>query len=180
MRLVVLYGPPGVGKLTIGGELAALTGFRLFHNHLTVDLVTAIFPPNSGAWNALAREIRREVFSAAAQAEVDLILTRAPRAADGAEIERVTAMIAPVLAVGGEVSFVQLTCGRVEHLRRLQSDGRRGHKLTDPEILTDLYDLDATLPFAPHLQLDTTDLTPTEAAARIAKHFELPRLGERA
>ena len=44
MRLVVLYGPPGVGKLTVGGELATLTGFRLFHNHLTVNLATAIFP----------------------------------------------------------------------------------------------------------------------------------------
>ena len=39
MKLVILYGPPGVGKLTVGRELAARTGFKLFHNHLTVDLV---------------------------------------------------------------------------------------------------------------------------------------------
>ena len=42
MRLVVLYGPPGVGKLTVGTELSELTGFKLFHNHLTVNLVTSV------------------------------------------------------------------------------------------------------------------------------------------
>src|ERR1700687_711257 len=79
MRLVVLYGPPGVGKLTIGTELSELTGFKLFHNHLTVDLVTSVFPPGSEAWNRLARRIRLAVFAEAAHEGVDLILTRAAR-----------------------------------------------------------------------------------------------------
>jgi hypothetical protein len=47
MRLVVLYGPPGVGKLTVGTALSELTGFKLFLNHLTVNLVTSVFPPGS-------------------------------------------------------------------------------------------------------------------------------------
>ncbi len=38
MQLVYLYGPPGVGKLTVARELVALTGFKLFHNHLAVNL----------------------------------------------------------------------------------------------------------------------------------------------
>ncbi len=45
MRLVFIYGPPGVGKLTVATALATLTGYRLCHNHLTVNLVTALFPP---------------------------------------------------------------------------------------------------------------------------------------
>jgi hypothetical protein len=71
-----------VGKLTVGGELAALTGIKLFHNHLTVNLVTAVFPPGSEAWNRLARKIRLDVLDEVARVGVDLILTRAPRAAD--------------------------------------------------------------------------------------------------
>jgi shikimate kinase len=31
MKLIVLHGPPGVGKLTVGRELAGLTGYALFH-----------------------------------------------------------------------------------------------------------------------------------------------------
>ena len=39
MTLVFIYGPPGVGKLTTARALAELTGFRVFHDHLTVNLV---------------------------------------------------------------------------------------------------------------------------------------------
>jgi chloramphenicol 3-O-phosphotransferase len=179
MRLVVLYGPPGVGKLTVAGALSELTRFRVFHNHLTVDLVTAVFPPGSEAWNRLAARIRRTVFAAAADEGIDLILTRAPRAADRAEVARVRAMTRPVRAAGGEVVFVQLACDREELLVRVRGDDRRARgKLTDPARLTEMYELDATLPFEPHLRLDTTRLPPAEAAARIAEQFGLPVLAE--
>jgi len=42
MELLFIYGPAAVGKLTVARELAKLTGFRLFHNHLTVDAVMAL------------------------------------------------------------------------------------------------------------------------------------------
>ena len=32
MKLVFIYGQAGVGKLTVGRELADLTGIALFHN----------------------------------------------------------------------------------------------------------------------------------------------------
>lgn len=39
MKLVVIFGPLAVGKMTVGQELAKRTGLRLFHNHMTIDLV---------------------------------------------------------------------------------------------------------------------------------------------
>ena len=39
MNLVILFGPPAVGKMTVGQELAKTTGLKLFHNHVTIDLV---------------------------------------------------------------------------------------------------------------------------------------------
>lgn len=41
MRLLFLHGPPATGKYTVGRELAALTGWELYHNHLVVDEVLA-------------------------------------------------------------------------------------------------------------------------------------------
>jgi hypothetical protein len=35
VKFVVIFGPPAAGKMTVGRELAALTGWRLFHNHRT-------------------------------------------------------------------------------------------------------------------------------------------------
>jgi hypothetical protein len=43
MRLVFIYGLPATGKLTVARELAAMTVFRLFHNHLAVDLLLLVF-----------------------------------------------------------------------------------------------------------------------------------------
>jgi hypothetical protein len=116
--------------------MSELTGFKLFHNHLTVNLVTSVFPPGSEAWNRLAARIRRGVFAEAAREGVDLVLTRAPRAADQADVDRVQAMIEPVCAAGGTVLFVQLACDREELLVRVQTDARRAHdKLIDPKVL---------------------------------------------
>lgn len=174
MRLMFLYGPPGVGKLTVGNALSALTGFKLFHNHLTINLVTSIFPPNSEAWNRLARRIRLDVFAEAAYEGVDLIFTRAPRTGDDEEVVRVRTMLEPIRSIGGTVLFVQLACDREELLRRVRRDDRLARsKLTDPEILIDMYDLGATLPFEPHLRLDITHTPPERAAIQIAEHFQI-------
>src|SRR5260221_7499298 len=131
MRLVVLYWPPGVGKLTVGGEFATLTRVKLFYNHLTVNLM-AVFPPGSEAWNRLSRRIRLEVFDEVAQEGVDLVLTRAPRTANQDEVERVRMMIEPVRVAGGAVLFVQLACDHDELLTRVQKmpGGRRASSPT--------------------------------------------------
>ena len=44
MRLTFLYGTAAAGKLTVARRLSALTGDALFHNHLVVDAVAAVFP----------------------------------------------------------------------------------------------------------------------------------------
>ena len=64
MKLLFLYGPAASGKLTIARELATLTGFALFHNHLVVDAVAAVFPfgsdqfvkPREQFWLAMFHE----------------------------------------------------------------------------------------------------------------------------
>ncbi|MBW4552200.1 MAG: AAA family ATPase [Aphanocapsa sp. GSE-SYN-MK-11-07L] len=74
MELLFIYGPAAAGKLTIGRELAKLTGFRLFHNHLTVDAVTAVFDFGSEPFIKLREQIWLSVFQEAAQNDVSLIV----------------------------------------------------------------------------------------------------------
>ena len=70
MILVFLYGPPGAGKLTVGRELEALTGYRLFHNHLAFDLAKAIFDFPSPPFGELSEKVRLAAFEAAARAKL--------------------------------------------------------------------------------------------------------------
>lgn len=43
MKLIFIYGLPGVGKLTVAKELTKLTGYRLFHVHLLADMLESVF-----------------------------------------------------------------------------------------------------------------------------------------
>ena len=171
-----MYGPPGVGKLTVARELAALTGFKLFHNHLTVDLVSAVFPRGSKPFGPLIHRFRREMFEEAAREGVDVIFTYVY--AHPMDEPDVKGMIEPVAAAHGEVLFVQLTCEREVLLERVTAESRRSfRKLTDPAAMERLLaelDLATPIQFAESLRVDTTALQPTEAAARIVEQYGLP------
>jgi shikimate kinase len=39
MKFVLIFGPQAVGKMTVGQELAKITGLKLFHNHMTIERV---------------------------------------------------------------------------------------------------------------------------------------------
>ena len=42
-KFIQIIGPQAVGKMTVGQELAKITGLKLFHNHMTIDLVSNFF-----------------------------------------------------------------------------------------------------------------------------------------
>ncbi|MBA2525773.1 MAG: AAA family ATPase [Pyrinomonadaceae bacterium] len=176
MKLLFLHGLPGVGKLTVARELAALTGFKLFHNHLTVDLVTSVFEFGSEPFVELREEIWIEVFSEAAEADLTgLIFTFAydstVRDSFVVNAQRV------VESRGGEVLFVELTCSREELARRLTNPSRQEFgKLTSLALFRELSNASAFKdPGIPshRFVLDITTLTPNEAARLILKELEL-------
>ena len=68
MDLVFLHGPPAVGKLTVATALAARTGLKLFHNHLVLDAITAVFDFRSPGFLHLREALWLEVFATALEA----------------------------------------------------------------------------------------------------------------
>src|ERR1700749_1982483 len=117
MHLIFIYGPIASGKLTIARELASRTGMSLFHNHLVVDAVGAVFPFGSKAFVRLREQFWLSVFEAAAQNGCSLIFTFVPEpTVDPAFPERVREL---VRSAGGEVTFVELVISREEQERRL-------------------------------------------------------------
>jgi AAA domain len=136
MKLILLYGLPAVGKLTIAKEIARLTGFKIFHAHLTVDLVTSIFPRGAPAYLQLVWDIRFAVFAAAARANINgLIFTTVY----GRDREPFIARCVEVVeSFGGEVCFVHLYC-HAETLRQrvVREDRKQYGKITSVELLNE-------------------------------------------
>src|SRR5258707_14616181 len=123
MKLVFIHGAPAVGKLTVARELAQLTGFRLFHNHLTVDLVSSVFPFGGESFVRLREQIWLAVFGEAATNDVSLIFTFNPERTVRERFIQDT--IEAVEYAGGRVCFIELTCSQDELDHRLENPSRR-------------------------------------------------------
>ncbi len=171
MKLIFLFGLPGVGKLTVARELANLTGFKLFHNHLAVDLVGAVFEFGSQPFVELREQIWLAVFSEAAAADLSgLIFTFAfDRTVRDTFIEHTVEVIE---SSGGEILFVELRCSTEELESRIEHPSRKTFgKLSDVESFRQLKEAGAFVdPGIPEerLVVDTTSLSASDAANLIA------------
>lgn len=180
MQLVVLYGAPGVGKLTVAQALADPTGYKVLHNHLTVDLVTAIFAFGSEQAFRLSSEFRLTMLREAAMAQIPGLIFTFVYAA-GEDDDLMQEIHQAVEPLGGGVKLVLLTCDR-DILRQRVVDKSRARftKIRSVELLDELMaqrELSTPYPHAPSLVLDTTDLSPDLTAARILDYLK-ETLGE--
>lgn len=171
MKLVFLFGPPGVGKLTVARELERLTGYKVFHNHLTVDFLQEMFAFGSPEFNSLRESIWLSVFESACRSGVaGLIFTFAPE--NTVRQSFIEDTITRVEAAGGEVLFVELSCSYDELSRRVELPSRKEfRKLDSAKMLAKLRD-DGVLAHPklppPHLRIDTEANAPADSAALIA------------
>ena len=177
MDLVFIHGPAAAGKLTVARELSRMTGFRLFHNHLTVDAVTAVFDFGSEPFVLLREQIWLSIFREAAQRNVSLIFTFAPERTVRPSFIQDT--LDAVESAGGKVLFVKLTCPLEELERRIVNASRTEFgKLQSLEIFRELNQTGAlaypTLPDS-GLSIDTSQTSPWEAAVRICEFFSLEK-----
>src|SRR5215510_5946591 len=108
MNLIFLHGPAASGKLTVARELANITGLRLFHNHLVVDALTAVFDFGSESFCRLREQWSLAVFREAAVQDISLIFTFAPERT--VSLDFIQQTIDVVEVTGGRVLFVELTC----------------------------------------------------------------------
>jgi hypothetical protein len=176
MNLVIIYGPPGVGKLTVAKELSRLTGYKVFHNHLTLNYVSALFDWDDTFWR-LVRGIRLQMIEAAADEGVNLVFTCVYPAEE--DDEHLRQFKDAVEKYGGRMRLVQLLCERDVHETRLVADGRAAlYKMTSVASLRRALEREPRM-IQPaqgfeSLCLDNTHIPPDEAARQIAAHYGLP------
>jgi hypothetical protein len=178
MKLVFIFGPAASGKLTVARELSALTGLPLFHNHLVVDAVAAVFPFGSPQFVRLREQMWMAMFEEAARARRSIVFTFAPEPSVAEDFpERVQRLIA---SVGGEVAFVQLVVAQNIQERRIGDDSRRKFgKLVSLDLLRELRPAfeacEARMP-APAAVIDTGSVQPRQAALQIVETLGLSTL----
>ncbi len=170
-QLVVLFGRPAVGKLTIGRHLAERTGFRLYHNHLAFDLALSLFKFGSPEFTDLREEVWLSSLVRAASSDLSgVIFTFTPE-------RTVRDTFIPTLqervdGAGGLVHFVELTCAPDElHRRLIQPDRAKYAKLrtiAKYEMFEAQGGFDRPSMPGPDYLVETTHVSADEAAESIA------------
>jgi hypothetical protein len=149
MRLLVLYGPPAAGKLTVGKEVARLTGFKLFPNHLTFDLYEAVFEPGTDPFRTLVEETRLRVFEEACKQQIPGVIFTLMYVR-GRDERFIGKMVEVVEKYGGEVLFVQIFCQDEELKKRVVTEERKKScKMSSVRVLQmhlERYDLFSSIP----------------------------------
>lgn len=187
--LLVLFGPPAVGKMTIGRAVAEKSTFRLFHNHMTIEPLLETFGYGSPPFDTLNAEFRRRVMEEAAAHGVDLVFSvvwALDSPDDLAEMES-------YVAIFDKTAFVELRADLGTRLARNRTEERLLHKASKRDVEWsdgNLRQMDAEwqmtsaagphvagdlLSRHPHLVLDTVGVPPAATAATIIEWLE-PRL----
>jgi hypothetical protein len=175
VKLVFIYGPPAVGKLTVATELAKLTGFKLFDNHVSIDFVKSVFEYGTRQYWKLIEKYRLSMFKEAAKHGINTIFTFVYDKATDDPFVRKT--IQTISKEGGSVCFVRLFCDEGELARRVRGKGRREMgKVSTKRLLASVlkrHGLGSDVPFQTSLRVDTTQIPAKKSAETLARHYKL-------
>lgn len=188
MNLVIICGPPASGKMTVGQELQKLTGFKLFHNHLSLELVNQFFDFGTPNFRNLDKKIRFDIFEEVANSTLEGLIFTIVWAFNEAEDE---AYIDEIIGVfekrKPKVCLVELVCDLEERLRRNKHENRLHHKASKRDVEASEKRLlyhdgkyrmnseEGELQGKSMFKVHNTNLTATEAAEKVVEFYGLKR-----
>ena len=188
MKLVIILGPHAVGKMTVGQVLAEITGLKLLHNHMVMELVRNFFDVfNSAEGRRLNSLFRQEILEAVAKSDLPgLIVTYMFAFELPSEYERINGIIELFESHNAQTCVVELCADYNVRLERNKTENRLLHKPSKRDIqkseaifrsLEEKHRLNSEdgeiLPFKNYVKINNTDLSPKEAAVKIKEMFGL-------
>ena len=186
MKLVLVFGPQAVGKMTVGQELAKITGLKLFHNHMTIDLVSHFFDYGTKEGKRLVNLFRREIFEEVSKSNLyGMIFTYVWAFNLADDWDYVNQVVQLFESRGGTVYFVELEAELEERLERNKSSNRLEHKPSKRNIEWSeddlkksmkkyrLNSLEGEINYSNYIKINNTNLSAEEVAKSIKDKFQL-------
>lgn len=185
MRLLMLFGPQAVGKMTVGQELEKITPLRLFHNHMTIEPVLRIFGEFRSSTILKMREL---IFEEFLQTDHYGLIFTFQWCFDVEDDWKYAQHVAGMFrASGAEVDWVELTAPLDVRFERNGTENRLKEKPSKRNLEMSEFFLrhaeekyrDTSLPgeitFPNYLRIDNSDRSAAEVAKMIAEHFGYPQ-----
>lgn len=185
MKFVLIFGPQAVGKMTVGHELEKKTELKLFHNHMTIELLAPLFGFNHEMWK-LVNKFREDIFEAAAASDMyGMIFTYVWGLDLQSDWDYVDKVCNIFEEKGGEVYIVELEAELEERIERNKTPHRLEHKPTKRDVVRSEQELKRTMELHRlnsyegeikrnnYIKINNTKLSATEVAEMIKSRFNL-------
>lgn len=186
MKLVIIIGDAAVGKMTVGQELMKLTGLRLFHNHMAIELVIDVF----GYYDSnVIVKLREVIFDSYAKSQNDGLIFTYMWAFDEQSNWDYIAKVSELFEThGAEVYYVELVAPLDVRLERNVSENRLTHKASKRDIEASNQRVindsskyrtvsnDGEIPFKNYIKIDNSKISAKECAKRVVEHFNFKQV----
>jgi hypothetical protein len=189
MRFVLIFGPPAVGKMTVGYALAQRTDLKLFHNHMTIELVLNFFAYGHPQFGKLVGEFRRRILEEVAASDLPgLIFTYVWALDDPGDKAEIDTFCAIFRQHGAQIYFVELEATLDERLKRNMTEFRLAqkpskrnaaqsqHNLLDVETRYKLNSANDFFYRENYIKIDNTNLSAVDTAGVIIDQLGLPTI----
>ncbi len=187
--LVIIIGPHAVGKMTVGQELEKITGLKLFHNHMSIELARKLFGFSDPEYKILNQTIRETVFDLFAKGNFKgLIFTYMCDFDVQSEFDYLNDVINLFKSNGAKCHVVELCADFDERIERNKSENRLDHKESKRDIEFSEAEMRRTserhrlnsydgekLPFESYIKIDNTNLSAKKVAIKIINHFGIDK-----
>lgn len=185
-NLVLIIGPQAVGKMTVGQELEKITGYKLFHNHMTIEVLTKIFDYDQKIFTKMNIIIREEIFKEFAKSDNKGIIFTC--CFDfGSDFEEEKEIMDTWMNLFKEAYVVELEASLEERLKRNGTENRLKHKESKRNLEWSNNDLIRSMTkhrlnsnpgegekvFKNYIKINNENLSPEEVAKIIKEKFDL-------
>lgn len=185
MKLVMIFGDAAVGKMTVGQELMKMTNLRLFHNHMTIEMVIDVF----GYYDAnVVAKLREVMFESFAESQNEgLIFTYMWAFDQQSDWDYVNHVSEIFKNQGAELYYVELVAPLEIRLVRNATENRLKHKPSKRDLEASnqrvmhastnyrIVSRDGEIPFENYIKIDNSYLSPKACAKMIAKRFNFEK-----
>ncbi len=172
--LIVITGPPAVGKMTVGEALAARTGFSLLHNHVSIEVALKFFDFGSPGFSKISETIRTTIFEAVGSSDLPGLIFTWVWAFDEAPDQRyIEDLIAHWQSYAqGRVVVLELTASEAVRVVRNRHPDRLAAKASKRDVVASerlrqeheqrhRFNSEGNFPLdLPHVLIDNTELAP--------------------
>ncbi|MEH7400995.1 AAA family ATPase [Gottfriedia acidiceleris] len=186
MKFVLVFGPQAVGKMNVGQELEKITDLKLFHNHMTIDLVSKFFDYGTKEGSRLVNLFRNEIFEEVSKSNLyGIIFTYVwalDHKSDWDYVEKVCTIFE---SKGATTYFVELEAELDVRLARNKTPHRLEHKPTKRDIEWSennliktmekfrLNSIEGEIQKENYLKINNTNMSAEEVAKLIKERFAL-------